>query len=219
MPAATRSAANSNPKSGTLYSVHPSLAYAQAVVAGMKAKTGRSIDEWVSFVKKHGPKTESEQRDWLRKEHKLGMNYAGWIAGQVHGKGDEDTDPDKYLTAAERYVKEMFAGKRSGLRRIYDALLKLGLALGDDVKACPCQTMVPLFRKHVFCQIKPATNTRIDLGFCLRGVKPTKRLLDTGGEAKGDRITHRIAITSPNEIDDEVRRWMKKAYDAAEPAE
>src|SRR5437764_6915047 len=134
MPIAARAPKSANKSRGP-YSVHPSLAYAQAVIAGMKANTGRSIDEWVTIVRKHGPKTEPEQRDWLRKEHKLGMNYAGWIAGQVHGKGDEDTDPHKYLAAAERYVDAMFAGKRAELRPIYDALLKLGLALGDDVKA------------------------------------------------------------------------------------
>ena len=31
--------------------------------------------------------------------------------------------------------------------------------------------------------------------------------------AKGDRITHRIPITSLEEIDDEVRRWLKTAYE------
>ena len=74
-------------------------------------------------------------------------------------------------------------------------------------------TIVPLYRNHVFAQIKPTTNTRVDLGLCLRGVKPTKRLLDTGGEAKGDRITHRIPIESVDQIDDEVRKWLKRAYE------
>jgi len=30
---------------------------------------------------------------------------------------------------------------------------------------------------------------------------------------KGNRISHRIAITSPEEIDDEVKSWFKAAYD------
>ena len=66
--------------------------------------------------------------------------------------------------------------------------------MGADVKACPCKTMVPLYREHVFAQIKPTTNTRIDLGFALahyKGKLP-KRIVDTGGLAKKDRITHRI---------------------------
>lgn len=88
------------------------------------------------------------------------------------------------------------------------------MAQGKDVKVCPCQTMVPFYRKHVFAQVKPTTQTRIDLGFCLRGIKPTKRLLSTGGEKKGDRITHRIEIRSLKDIDAEVRKWLKAAYAA-----
>jgi hypothetical protein len=109
----------------------------------------------------------------------------------------------------------MFAGGKASLRPIYDELLKLGLALGDDVKACPCQTIVPLYRTHVFAELKPSTRTRIDLGLALRDTPFTDRLLDTGGRAKKNRITHRIAITRLDDIDDEVKRWLRAAYDLA----
>jgi hypothetical protein len=100
--------------------------------------------------------------------------------------------------------------------RFYHALLKLGLSIGKEAKACPCQTIVPLYRNHVFAQIKPTTQTRIDLGFALGNMKTPKRLIDTGGYAKKDRITHRIEITSLKDIDDEVQRWLKVAYDRDE---
>jgi hypothetical protein len=87
------------------------------------------------------------------------------------------------------------------------------LGLGKDVKACPCKTMVPLYRKHVFAQIKPTTLTRIDLGFALGARPATGRLIDTGGYAKKDRITHRIPISSPAEIDGEVKQWLHTAYE------
>ena len=144
----------------------------------------------------------------------MGTNSAWWLAERSLGKGLEAGDPDLYLKAAEEYVETMFAGKKSALRPLYDALLKLGLALGKDVKACPCQTIVPLYRKHVFAEIKPSTNTRIDFGLALGDTKKTpKRLIDTGGFSKKDRITHRFAITSAAEIDNDVKRWAKAAYD------
>ncbi|HEY0510752.1 MAG TPA: DUF5655 domain-containing protein [Thermoanaerobaculia bacterium] len=65
----------------------------------------------------------------------------------------------------------------------------------------------------VFAQIKPTTRTRIDLGFALKGTPATGRLIDTGGFARKDRITHRIPIASLAEIDGEVRRWLKVAYE------
>ena len=107
-------------------------------------------------------------------------------------------------------------GPRAGLRPLYEQLLKLGLGMGKDVKACPCKTMVPFYRKHVFAQIKPATNTRIDLGFALANLKTPKRLIDTGGYEKKDRITRRIEVKSKADIDDEVQRWLEKAYEMDE---
>jgi len=198
-----------------LYSVHPAVAMVQKWVSELKAKTGRSLEEWLSFIRKEGPPTEAERRDWLKKKHGLGTNSASWLAERSVGKGGEEDSPEAYLRCAEEYVEEMYAGGKSNLRPIYDALLTIGLGIGPDAKACPCKTMVPLYRNHVFAQIKPTTQTRIDLGFCFLKLdkKPPKRFIDTGGAKKGDRITHRVEITSPAQIDGELKRWLKTAYD------
>ena len=72
---------------------------------------------------------------------------------------------------------------------------------------------MPLYRNHVFAQIKPTTRTRIDFGLALGATKAPRRIIETGGFKKGDRITHRIEITSKSDIDHEVKRWLKKAYE------
>lgn len=206
-----REAAKTKIKS--IYSVHPGVSMVIKWIDDLPAKTGRSLDEWLKFIKKSGPKSEKERREWLKTEHGLGTNSAWWLAERAEGKAGEDGDPEAYLKAAEGYVEKMFEGKKESLRPIYDALLKLGLSIGKGARACPCQTIVPLYRNHVFAQIKPATQTRIDMGFALGDMKGGGRLIDTGGFAKKDRITHRIPITSVEEIDDEVKRWLKVAYD------
>ena len=196
----------------SVYDVHPGVAMVQNIMAGMKQKTGRSVEEWIQLIQKQAPAGEKERRAWLKEKHGLGMNYAWWLAEQSVGKGD-DGNPDTYLKQAEEYVANMFSGGKAGLRPIYDALLKLGRSMGDDVKVCPCATIVPLYRRHVFAQIKPSAQTRIDLGLALKDTKVPKRLIDTGGFAKQDRITRRIEIASLADIDDEVTKWMKKAYE------
>jgi hypothetical protein len=197
----------------SIYSVHPAVSMTQKWIAELKQKTGRSLDEWLKSIKKEGPPTEPERREWLKTKFGLGTNSAWWLAERSLGKGEEVGDPVQYLQAAEKYVEEMFSGKKVALRPIYDALLKLGLSIGKEAKACPCQTIVPLYRNHVFAQIKPTTQTRIDFGLALGNLKAPKRLVDTGGYAKKDRITHRFEITSLKDIDDEVKRWLKVAYD------
>jgi hypothetical protein len=200
-------------KAESLYSVHPGVLMVQKWIVDLPDKTGKSLDQWLKLVKKSGPPTEEERREWLKKEHGMGTNSAWWIAERAEGKNTEDSDPDAYLKAAQGYVEAMFAGARAGLRPAYDQLLKLGLGVARDVKACPCKTIVPLYRNHVFAQIKPATRNRIDMGFALKDMKPTGRLIDTGGFAKKDRITHRIPIGSLADIDAEVKHWLKFAYD------
>lgn len=205
------SATRKQPATST-YDVHPSLGMYQSSLAALKQKTGRTLAESIKLVQKSGPATEKERRAWLKAEHGLGMNYAWWIAEQSVGKGD-DGSPETYLKNAEEYVEKMYSGAKEALRPIFDELMALGRSMGADVKVCPCQTMVPLYRNHVFAQIKPTTRTRIDLGLALKDSKVPKRLIDTGGLAKKDRITHRIEITSLKDIDSEVKKWLKVAYE------
>jgi hypothetical protein len=185
----------------------------QKWVEELPAKSGRSLEEWIALTRKSGPATEKERREWLKKEHKLGTNTAWWIAERVEGKGTEEDSPEGYLKAAEEWVEAQYAGPRAALRPLYEQLLELGLRMSEDVKACPCKTMVPLYRNRVFAQIKPTTNTRIDLGFALGNTKTPKRLIDTGGYEKKDRITRRIEIKSKSDINDDVKRWLKRAYE------
>jgi hypothetical protein len=192
--------------SNARFADHPAVAHQQAVIANLKRNTAKTLDEWVRLVKTSAPKTRKERVQWLKTEHRLGMTTANVIAGAVEGRKPEDDNPQKFLDG-------LYTGAKAVLRPINDELVRLGMAPGPDVTATPCKTFVPLRRRHVFAQIKPTTNTRIDLGLALGKTKATGRLIDTGGLAKGDRITHRISITSVSEIDAEVKRWMKTAYE------
>jgi hypothetical protein len=201
-------------KSSSVYGVHPGVAMAQKWAGELKEKTGRTQEEWVALVKKDGPDGHMNRVKWLKTKHKVGHNSAWGIAERVDGGGDQDS-PEAYLQAAVGYVDQQYAGPKEKLKPIYERLLALGTSIAADVKACPCKTMVPLYRKHVFAQIKPATNSRVDFGFALAGHKGKlpKRLVDTGGLAKKDRITHRIEITSAGDVDEDVRKWLKIAYE------
>jgi hypothetical protein len=192
------------------YSLHPSYAMEEGYAKKLFERTGKTMDEWVAIVKQLGPPTEKERRAWLKDEHGFTTNYASWVAERAEGRGSaERYDP-------EGMVEEMFAGPKAGLRPLYDRLLEMGLGLGSDVKVCPCKTIVPFYREHVFAEVKPTTRTRIDFGLALAKVdRPLpERLIDTGGLAKKDRITHRFALSSLKDIDKEVEKWLKIAYDA-----
>src|SRR5262249_50509134 len=139
------------PPARPLYSVHPGVAMVQKWIAELPAKTGKTLEEWIAFIRKSAPADLKERRAWLKEEHGLGTNTAWWLAERAEGTGEmglAEEDPETYLKMAGEYVEAMFAGGKAGLRPVYDELLRLGLGLADDVKACPCKTIVPLYRNH-----------------------------------------------------------------------
>lgn len=199
------------------FSVHPGVEMGARQVARLRETTGRSLDEWVELIRaKHPSASRGAVRShtsWLESEYGLGTNYATLLAEAAEGLGRERWDPDAYLLAAPGYVTAMFEGKKQHLEPLYRSILERALALGDDVRVSPTKTFVPLYRRHVFAQIKPATQARIDLGVALGETAASGRLVDTGGLAQGDRITHRIPIERDDEVDDEVERWLRTAYE------
>jgi len=209
---ASRTAVAAPPAPG-LYAVHPGVLLVQKWIVELPGKTGRTLDEWVQLIRQEGPRSEPLCRSWLQQEFRLGTNMAGWLAEKALGNPLADDSPEAYLRAAPVYVEQMYAGAKAQLRPLHDELVRLIRQLGSDVRICPCRTIVPLYRRHVFAEIKPATQRRIDLGLALGEEPFTTRLLDTGGRAKKHRITHKVLLTSLTDIDLQVKRWLKQAYE------
>lgn len=200
------------PPANSLYGVHPGVRMVMKWVAELKDKTGRTLEEWQKHIVKNGPKELQPRVAWLKEKYGLGSNTAWWLAERADGQPTWDESEVAYLAIAPKYVEEMFAGKKAHLFPLYHKLLEIGHALGDDVKFCPCKTIVPFYRKHVIAQVNPSTNARIDFGLALGDTEATGKLIETGGFKKKDRITHRFAITKLDDIDGEVEHWLRIAY-------
>jgi len=154
------------------------------------------------------------QKAWLKTEHKLGGTTAMTLTAYASGAEPEKFDDDAYLAKAAEYVEAMYSTKPA-LRPIHDAVVEAALSLGDDIGLSPAKTIVPIYRRHVNGQTKPSTKKRLDLGLALKGCEEEipQRVQPTGGLEKGDRITHRIGLQGVDEVDDEVRRWLRAAYE------
>lgn len=198
------------------YSEHPAIGYTAAVLDNMRARTGRSMEDWVALALAKGPSGEKACREWLRQEFDLGMTTASGIATFAHGDGGLWANSAAYLKAAPVFVDEAYAGKKAHLRPIHDAVVRMALTLGPEVRFCPTRTGVSLYRTKVFANLRPATQKRVDLGLCLRDGPPPQnpRVVDTGGAKKGDRITHRVGLTAQSEVDDDVKVLLLRAFES-----
>jgi hypothetical protein len=174
----------------------------QTMIDNMPEKTGKSLNEWKSLLKTMSFSKHSEAVNFLKKEHQVTHGFANTI---VALSKEENTDPSDL-------VNTQYTGKES-LRPIYDSLLEVVRSFGTDVAITPKKTSVSIIRKRQFALIKPATKTRIDLGLKLKEKPFTDRLGNSG--PFGTMCTHRVQLSDINQIDDELKGWLKEAYNGA----
>ncbi len=175
----------------------------QTMINNMPEKTGKSLGQWKSILKRKAFAKHSEGVNFLKKEHGVTHGFANTI---VTLSKEENNVP-------EDLVASQYKGKES-LLPIYEKFLPILKGFGADVIITPKKTSVSIIRKRQFVLIKPATKTRIDLGLKLPNKSTTDRLGNSG--PFGTMCTHRVQITSIDEIDNELISWMKEAYIKAE---
>jgi hypothetical protein len=178
---------------------------AQTMVNNMPEKTGKSLAEWLKIVAKSKLEKHGEILKYLKSEYGIGHGFANLIA---HHHRNADSGGGESDLVARQY-----AGAKAGLEPIYDALIKIVVGFGKDVEISPKKTYVSLRRSKQFALIQPSTRDRVDVGINLKGVAPDGRL-----EASGSfnaMVTHRVRVTDKGDVNGELKRWLKKAYDAA----
>lgn len=96
-------------------------------------------------------------------------------------------------TAASQaeYLSGQYVGKPH-LRPIHDRLIAIASALGPDVEVSAKKSYVSLRRRKQFAIIKPSTQTRVDLGLCLRGVECQGRL--EAADTFSAMVSHRVRL-------------------------
>lgn len=171
----------------------------QTMINNMPEKTGKPLEEWIKILKKEAFNKHSEAVNFLKSEHKVTHGFANTIV--TLSKKEDSTEED--------LVTSQYKGKEV-LIPIYNQLISFIKTLGKDITVTPKKGSVSIIRKRQFVLIKPATKTRIDLGFKLKD-KPTTARLENSGPF-GTMCTHRVRISDANEIDAELKGWIKEAY-------
>ena len=172
----------------------------KTMIDNMPEKTGKSLEEWKKILQEKAFKKHSEGVKYLKTEHQVTHGFANTIV----------TLSKEENNSAETLVENQYKGKEN-LIPIYTELIDFIKTLGSEVTITPKKGSVSIIRKRQFVLIKPATKTRIDLGFKLKGKSITNRLQNSG--PFGTMCTHRVQITDVNQIDDELKEWIKEAYE------
>jgi predicted transport protein len=156
---------------------------------------GPPVEEWIAML----PEGSHREKHAFLVEQGLASNHASAVLWW-------EKNADAPL------VERQYAGKEA-LLPIYERLSATITALGDDVEPGPRGTYVSFGRPKQFALVKPSTKTRVDLGLRLPDAAATDRLVEAGSFGSGN-ITHRVALSSPEEVDAEVEGWLREAYGA-----
>jgi predicted transport protein len=175
----------------------------KTMIDNMPEKTGKPLKEWKQILKNKSFTKHTEAVNFLKKKHGITHGFANTI---VHLSKDSTDSP-------EDLVANQYKGKEQ-LKPIYDKLIEKIDTFGDDITKTPKKTSVSIIRSKQFALIKPATKNRIDLGLKLKG-KPTTDRLENSGPF-GAMCTHRVRLTSVDEVDDQLVGWLREAYEKAE---
>jgi predicted transport protein len=170
------------------------------MATNLEQKTGRSLDDWVALVRAQHLEKHGQMITYLKTEHGMTHGYANLVATQVRSQPGSEDD----LVAAQ------YAGPKARLRPMYEAVLAEATGLGPDVEVAPKKTYVSLRRHKQFALVKAATRSQIEIGFNLAGEPGSDRLRPTSG-----MCSHTLRIGSVDEIDAELRGWLRAAYERA----
>ena len=183
-------------------SIDPQL---QTMIDNMPEKTGKTLTDWYQVIASSGAEKHGEIMNVLKGEHGVTYGYANTIAILFRDQAAGGSPTEQDLVSAQ------YAGPKAELKSVYDALLNDVSKFGSDIEVAPKKSYVSLRRKKQFAIVQPSTSSRIDLGLNLKGVDATERL--EGGKVFSGMCTHKVKLSSVNDIDKEVINWLKKAYD------
>lgn len=177
------------------------------MIANLEKNTGVTLAGWLDRARAAGADKHGAVVKHLKTEHGLTHGFANLVAHKLKdAAAGGPTDGDDLVTG-------QYAGKKAGLRPVFDAITSAVREFGGDVELAPKKAYVSLRRKKQFGLIQPSTATRVDVGINLKGVPATERL-----EASGSfnaMVSHRVRLSSVDEVDDQLISWLREAYNAA----
>lgn len=171
-------------------------------IALLEKQSDVPLHVWNETIRERRFDDEGALRGWLTARHIKG--YARQLLVMEHFGY-----PDYLRSSADQLIARQYAGCPE-LRAVYDRIV---------AAACACGTVVVQARKtyvslvtprRTFARIQRSTRTRVDVGLRLDGQQPEGRLRPS---RLHETMRLQFSVSSPKEVDAEVKRWLRRAYE------
>jgi hypothetical protein len=179
----------------------------QAYLDNIKAKTGKGPEDFRILAEERGLLKKGvksgEIVQWLKEDFGLGHGHAMAIVRVL-----KQADSPK-LSVDEKISSHFGRGKARWYPVYADLMSKVG-KFGDNVHVGPTNSYLSLLKGDRKFGVIQVTADRMDIGIKLEGVESAGRLEAAG--SWNEMVTHRVRITEPSQIDEEVIAWLDQAY-------
>ena len=177
----------------------------QTMIDNLHRNTGKTLEEWTAIVNREKFAKHGEIVSFLKEKHGFTHGFANLVAHKARGSDAGSAENTDDLVTKQYQGKEHFMP-------VYDRLRSIISGFGTDIEFAPKNSYVSVRRKKQFAMLNPATKTRFEVGINLKGQEPTGRLI---AEKPNAMCSHKINIERIDDVDEEVTRWMKAAYEKA----
>ena len=177
-------------------------------LANIEKRTGKSLEQLTTIVKSSGLSKHGELVKMLKTNLGMGHGDANTLV-HIARKSDSQSAADGLSPG--QVLDGLYTGKKAELRPIHDKLM-LAIRKFGEFEEAPKKTYVSYRRKKQFTMIGPATNTRVEVGLNVKGLKAGDRLLEL---PPGQMCSYKVKLTDVKEVDAALIAWIKSAYDAA----
>lgn len=179
----------------------------QAYLDNIYVKTGKTAGDFKAMAAEKNLEKTGDLLTWLKADFGLGHGHAMAIVHLIVHQEHRDATTDDRLD-------KLFIGGKAKWRSAFDTLAEKLSTLGSDVNIMPGQTYINLQRgQKKFGIVQPSSAGRLDIGIKLKN-KPAEGRFAAAG-AWNAMVTHRVQITAPEQLDDELVSWLREAYNVA----
>jgi hypothetical protein len=120
-------------------------------------------------------------------------------------------DSEKEEKSVDEIVADIYSGNKAALIPLHDEVMHHIQELGD-FEIAPKKTYLSLRRKKQFATVGPGSKGRVEIGLNMKGVEGTARLEVL---PPGRMCQYRIFLSQSADIDEDLKRWIREAYDSA----
>jgi predicted transport protein len=173
----------------------------EAILRNLEEKTGKTLEQWISIVKKSKLSDKKSVMDFLKITHGVGHFQAQKIVERLEGKDAYENTDD--------FIPALF--NTPDLLKTYKKIENTISKFGKDVRIQPCKTYIPFYRKNQFAIVKVSKDKKVIIGLNLADNFSHERFKKskTGGS---ERINFQTKMNKIAEFDNELIEVIKSAY-------